>query len=476
MRKILFKILPLVLVVVMFSGCDKLEDFGGTNKNPGTTPNPITAALLTQTLSGIGAYSVVMAPGLYCQYYSETQYTEVSLYNTQNASSTAIYSGRLMDCQNIINQNTDEATKYAAIESGSNANQIAIARILKAYIYWYVTDLWGDVPYTDALKGTPEVTYDTQESIYKSLITELTEAVAQMDNGLPIKGDIVYDGNMTKWKKFANSLRVLMSMRLTKKYPGAAEYAATELKAALAEPAGVIEANADNFALTYIGNNYKHPWYNVYDGRKDYGESNTMVTIMTGDARQTKFGTSAVGVPYGRKRDYMTVWTENNTNWAYVLNAALRTATSSLTIIGAANVWLARAEAAQRGWTTETAQTAYQNGIDASFAQWGVALPGAITLTAGSELVDIQTEQYKAFYPNGWQGWSNWRRTSTTANLAGVPALTPAPDALNGGVIPRRYMYGTNELNLTTEACNAAIANLPGGQNTNLAKIWWDQD
>lgn len=470
MRKSLFKILPIILAVVMFSNCSKLEDFGGTNINPGTTKEPVTAALLTATLSGIGAYSAVMAQGLYCQYYSETQYTEVSLYNTNNTSSTAIYSGRLMDLQNIINQNTNPATMPAAIESGSHANQIAIARILKAYIFWYVTDTWGDVPYFDALKGTPNVSYDTQEVIYKDLLKELTEAVAQIDNGLPIKGDIVYNGDMSKWKKFANSLRVLMALRLTKKYPLASEYAALELKAALADPAGVIETNADNFQLAYVGSNYKHPWYNVYDGRKDYGQSAFMVSVMTGDARQAKFGTSTVGVPYGRKRDFMTVWTEANTNWSYVLHADNRTEKSTLVIVGAANVWLARAEAAApgRAWTTENAQTAYQNGIDASFEQWDAGVAPAKTLTVGSELVDIQTQQYIAFYPSGWQGWSNWRRTD-------VPTLTPAPDALNDGTIHRRYMYGTNELNLTKEACLEAISRLPGGVNTNKTRIWWDQ-
>ncbi len=475
MRKILFKILPILIVVVMFSNCSKLEDFGSTNQNPGTTPTPVTSALLTQTLAGIGNLSVVMAQGLYCQYYSETQYTEVSLYNTQNASSTAIYSGRLMDLQNIINQNTDLATKATATESGSNADQIAIARILKAYIYWYVTDTWGDVPYSDALKGTPFVTYDRQDSIYPHLITELTLAVAQFDNGLPIKGDIVYGGDTGKWKKFANSLRALMALRLTKKTGATLTYAQTEFAAAIADPAGVIESNADNFALTYIGNNYKHPWYNVYDGRKDYGESNTMVSVMSGDNRQSMFGTSNVGVPYGRLRDYMTVWTEANPNWSYVLKASLRDGASSLVMIGAANVFAARAEAAQLGWTAEVAQTMYQNGIDASFTQWGLAAPGPKTLTVGQEILDIHLEQYKAFYPNGWQGWANWRRTSTNATPAGVPALTPAVDGLTSA-IHRRYMYGTNELTLTKEACAVAISRLPGGQNTNSARVWWDQE
>ena len=151
------------------------------------------------------------------------------------------YAGDLYDLQNIIIKNTDDDTKPQQLLNGANENQIAIARILKAYIYWKITDRWGDIPYTDALKGDPNVTFDTQETIYKALITEMTEAVAQFTaGGAAIKGDIIYGGDIAKWKKFANSCRMLMALRLSKVYPGAAEYAATEFKAALASPAGSI--------------------------------------------------------------------------------------------------------------------------------------------------------------------------------------------------------------------------------------------
>ena len=83
-----------------------------------------------------------------------------------------------------------------------------------------ITDRWGDIPYSDALKGDPNVTFDTQEVIYKDLIKELTEAVAQFTTGgAAVKGDIIYGGDIAKWKKFANSCRMLMALRLSKVYP-----------------------------------------------------------------------------------------------------------------------------------------------------------------------------------------------------------------------------------------------------------------
>lgn len=482
-----------MLAVVFVAGCSELSDFEDTNVNPGVTNEPNTAALLTNVLSGIGGYADIRNAALYCQYFSETQYPDVSQYSSNLASPMANYSGLLYDLQNIIITNTDEKTKATAALNGANENQIAIARILKAYIFWVLTDRWGDIPYTEALKGNPNVAYDTQESIYKDLIKELTEAVAQFTSGAPIKGDIVYNGNTAQWQKLANSIRMLMALRLSKRYPGASEYAATEFKAALADPAGHISSNADNFVLNYPGGNFRNPYYNMYDGRKDYAESATMTSTLgslTGDSRITVYGglqnggTSSLGVPYGYKRETVTAWTNANPNYAFVLNATYRQQTSPLYIVKASSVLLARAEAADRGWTSETAntETLYQSGITASFTQWGLAAPDAayfagpnVDLTAafgtGANIAKIALQQWVAYYPDGVQGWSNWRRT-------GVPALLPAPDATNDPKeIPRRVMYGTADYSLTKAGVEAAVARIePAGVGDKMnGRVWWDK-
>lgn len=488
MKKTIY-ILTLALAVVLIFSCKKLEDFGGTNTNPAATNNPITSALLTNTLSGMGG--TWAGPSLYCQYFSETQYPDFSCYSTNSASPMGNYSGALYDLQNIIINNTNEATKAAAALNGANENQIAIARILKAYIFWTITDRWGNVPYTDALKGDPNVTFDTQEVIYKNLLKELTEAVAQFSTGgAPIKGDIAYNGDVTKWKKLANSLRMLMALRLSKQYPTASDYAATQFKSALADAVGSIATNADNFTLNYPGGNFKNPFYNMYDGRKDYGESATMTTLLgtlANDARQAVFGAtvtgaaSNLGVPYGRARTYIDPWCGANPTYCYVFAPSYRQATSPLYIVKASSVLLARAEAADRGWTSETANTGtlYQSGITASFTQWGLAAPAASYFTTagialpsafgtGANLQQIATQQYVAYFPDGLQGWSNWRRTN-------IPALLPAPDATNTPkVIPRRYMYGTTDYSLAKAGTEAAVALMSNGDKMD-SKVWWDK-
>ncbi|MCX6325997.1 MAG: SusD/RagB family nutrient-binding outer membrane lipoprotein [Bacteroidia bacterium] len=505
MKKSFYKIGTLALAIALITlSCSKLEDFGTTNDNPAVTANPITSALLTNVLAGVRTGNTVTVPGigdfaghvisaLYCQYFSETQYPDVSQYSANTASPMAIYSGPLYDLQNIIINNTDAATKVTAALNGANANQIAIARILKAYIFWTITDRWGDVPYSQALKGNFNVAFDAQESIYKDLIKELTEAVAQFESGAAIKGDIAYGGDIAKWKKLANSMRMLMALRLSKKYPGATAYAATEFKAALTDPAGSIATNADNFKLTYPGGYFKNAFYAMYDGRKDYGESETMTTLLGSlsfDTRQSVFGAtltgaaSTKGVPYGRSKTSSTGWigldtwmqAAANTDWCYVFAPAYRAQTSPIFIVKAASVLLARAEAADKGWTTEVTATLYTNGINASYEQWGLALPAAAYFTnvnvalgaAGTNLQKIATQQYVAYYPDGIQGWANWRRT-------GYPALAPAPDAVNDPkVIPRRFMYGTADYTLAKVGVEAAAALLTGGDKMD-SKIWWDQ-
>src|SRR5206468_5127000 len=130
-------------------------------------------------------------------------------YQTPSINWDGAYAGRLEDLQNIINYNTSNPGK--AYGSGDNANQIAIARILKAYNYWMLTDCYGDLPYFDALKGNGIIKYDAQSAIYPDLIKELKEAVAQFITPTVIlKGDILFGGDISKWKKFANSLRLLI--------------------------------------------------------------------------------------------------------------------------------------------------------------------------------------------------------------------------------------------------------------------------
>lgn len=475
-------VLPLALGLI-FTSCKRYSsDFGDTNVNPGVTGSPLFNALLTNSLVATPGYASQTRGGLYCQYFSETQYPDVSQYSIPQLNFEGNYSGVLNDLQNIIN-------------NGPNDNMKGVARILKAYIFSTITDSWGDVPYSQALSGNGTPAFDRQSDIYNGMLNELTAAVNQLGGTGAITGDIVYGGNVAKWQKFGNSLRLRLAIQLSKKYPSAGQYAATQFNAALTHPAGIISSNADNFTVVYPGGNFSSPWWGLYNGRRDFGEIEPMTNLMgsLGDGRQSAFGgktedqstsnpdwnqSSALGVPYGRARAFVDPWTSANPTWARILRGDLRTQTGSVVVLSAAETFLHRAEAADRGWTAESMTSMYQQGINASFAQWGLAAPAAGYFTqtgvnlanpagTAANIRNIAIQQYIAGYPDGLRGWNIWRRT-------GFPVLTPAPDATNTSrQIPQRYTYGQTSYGSNTANVTAAASAI-GGDNQDT-KVWWAQ-
>lgn len=467
MKKIHKLVLSAFLIGSLVS-CEKMGEFGDTNDNPAAVTNPVIGALLTNVQSGIAgtSYASDTRGGLYAQYFSETQYTDVSVYATPELAFTGYYSGSLMDLQNIINS-----------EESNNMTQIAT--ILQQYIFWHMTNLWGDIPYSEALQGADALQpkYDTQEDIYKGIFAKLGTVVNSFDNS-QITGDIIFGGDVEAWKRTANSLKVMAAIQLSKKVPSASGFAATAFKEALAASGGVITSNADNFQVNYPGGSFQSPVFSRYLTRQDYAESEPMVDLLVslGDERQSKFGSSNVGVPYGVARLDAEQFTSANPDWALILADDVRVDNSTVVIIGAAHVAFARAEAANLGWTSDNAETQYLNGISLSHEQWDVTMdPGyvlqsdvALGSDAAANYDKIALQNYIAHYPNGAMGWNIWRKT-------GVPTLTPAPAATNSSKeIPRRYVYNQAEFSSNGVHVEEAIGRIPGGNNQD-ARVWWDQ-
>lgn len=484
MKNITKKLIYGLMAAVMLTACDP-SDFGDLNVNPNATKTPVTSALLTNVLSGIYSNtSFYTERCLYAQYLSNSQYPEGSQYQTITADFSGYYSGSGYDLQNIININSDEATKSLVLANGSNNNQIAVAKILKVALFSVVTDTWGDVPYSESMKKLPTPKYDTQQAIYQAFFKELKEAVAQFDNGKAVTGDILFAGNAAKWKKYANSLRMILALRLSKVDPatGKAEFAA-----ALTDPAGHVATNADNVVYAFLDNNdFRNPWQATWDGRDDFGVSDVFIKALQdrSDPRIVPFAdkTAAgtyVGIPYGLRRDLLIQWTNKNPQYSRPSVAKFRTKNAPGYIITAAQMLLTRAEAAQIGWTTEDASKLYNDAIKASWEQWGVYDAATYTKyisdpandlksTTGKALEKIGSQKWIALYPNGQEAWSEWRRT-------GYPALTPTPYAVNvSKQIPRRYGYPASEATLNKASNAEAVARIQGG-DTHDGRVWWDK-
>lgn len=469
---------PLILLFagIIFAGCNP-TDFGTTNVNPNGAVAPPTSALLTNVESGLGGVPANTNQGFYVQYYTEEQYPGNCLYLLTNVSWDGFYAGSLEDLQNIINICTTNPTY--AVNWGNPVDQIQIARILKAYTFSILTNRYGDIPYSKALTGSVLIPYDKQSAIYTDLFKELTSAVASFQGtGAAIKGDVIYNGNIAQWKKFANSLRLVLAMQLSKVDPATGK---TQFMAALADPAGYITSNADNFTITYV-NGFANPYYQLASASqfaitKTIADSlNKYVdprTIVYGQA----VGGKVKGEPYGLNRGNSLTWLTANPDFSQAFDVSWKGIASPIVILPAAFIDLIRAEAAldPNYATGENAFTLYQKGITDSWAQWGAtgSLGTYLTnlgITTAATKAQVQFQLWLSLYGTTQFAWDEWRRT-------GVPALTPAPDAVNlTKTIPRRYAYPTTEPNVNSDAYSAAVAAFPyGGADTHDNKVWWDK-
>jgi Starch-binding associating with outer membrane len=480
MKKIsIYKSVALAAVLAITSTACDPGDFGNMNVNPNSPSTPNTAGFLTGALRNVGAMTTDMVPALYTQQFGDVTYIEESRYKTINFNYNGFYTGPLNAYQNIIELNTNADTKTTAAANGSNNNQIAVARIAKAYTFLWITDRWGDVPYTEALKGKADFApaFDSQQAIYTDLFKELKEAQAQFDGGKTVVGDILFGGNATRWKKFANSLRMIMALRLSKVDPakGKAEFAA-----AMAD--GALASNADNVTYKYLAEaNNEHPLYNNYitGNRKDFAVSDVMINYLlkTNDPRISAMADKNqnlkyAGVPYGifpgasKAQDVSLAAT------------SMRLQNSPANVLTYAQVLFSQAEAAKLGWISGDAKALYESAITASMQQWlgAAATPEAIAdflkqdgiaYNDATALEQIATQKWVALFYQGNEAWAEWRRT-------GYPALTPPAKPLNtSGQIPRRMAYVVTEGTLNKVNYEAVVAKQ--GADTQETRMWWDK-
>jgi len=378
-----------------------------------------------------------------------------------------------MDLETVLTSTLDA-------NEGPVANQVAVAKMLKAYFFWFLTDRFGDIPYSQALKGKANFTpkYDKQQDIYNSLFALLDEANAAIVSG-NIKNDILYNGDMTKWKKFGNTVHLLMALRLSKVDPvkGAAEF-----NKALA--AGIMTSNADNFAYPHLADpNNENFWYTQMNrmGRLWYAVSKPLVDYMNlaADPRLPVYANknaagNYVGLDYGLPGSTTVVI--NNYS---LLGDKLRQQNSPVYLVTYAEALFARAEAAKLGWIPGgdvEAKSNYEAGIQNSVLQWTGSTSGVAAMLAKPEVAydpanaikQIATQKWVHLFLHGYEAWAEWRRT-------GYPALVAAPGA-NGDKIPRREGYPLQERSNNTANYNAAVAAFPyGGADDLNARVWWDK-
>jgi hypothetical protein len=470
--------------IVMFAAC-KPSDFDDVNTSPYALSKVSTRSLLTNTLQQLPATAFGFGSAtFYVQYLSEGPYPGAQWYSGTEFDFNPTYYNQLFNLKAIIDFNSGKEVPGVSLSSDPNAdgalvNQVAVARILKAYFFWTMTDRWGDIPYSKALQGIENIApaYDKQEDIYTDLFKEMTEAQASIQVNQPgVGGDVLFHGDMAKWKVFANTARMMMALRLKKNKPAVGK---TEFNAAIA--AGVIASSADDIRYNYLSgdpNNY-NPFYTNYLTRNDYAISKTVTDYMApkGDPRlkvyaETLPNGTIVGLPYG------TSAAPSIPNAYSKVGDFFRGPGSPALIFSRAQVLFSMAEMARPdvAWLPGgDAQAAiyYADAIKASFETYGVYTAGAYAtyMTQPGVVYDptiglqqIMTQKWVHLYLNGFESWTDWRRT-------GFPTLTPASAAVQSGGIPVRHRYISTENTVNKTNYQAAVALLGG--DTNYTKIWW---
>jgi hypothetical protein len=375
--------------------------------------------------------------------------------------------------------------------------------------------LFGDVPYSKAWKGAGEdggilsPEYDTQESIYRDIIAKLDEANTLLDaDGLPIAGDILFGNDIDKWKKFANSLRLRLLLRMSARDAG---FVTTEMSKMIAAPATypIFEDNSDNAGLVYLGaapNN--NPINENRKSRDDHRVSKNFIDMMVttyGDYRIMVFADPStgnddfVGIPNGLTSADAAAYAGNGLANTSKIGSYMAAATTPGMLMSYAELEFILAEAALKGYIpggAAAAQAHYEAGIEGSFEQFreplqaifdehsgdaygGLAIgdgytvddemdwviTGAAPWNTANGLKLIAEQKYIAMFDQGLQAWFEWRRT-------GFPVLTPAVSGQNGGKIPVRVPYPQIEATRNGSNLSAAIGR-QGADDLNT-RVWWD--
>ncbi len=513
MMKIILKYcLTLVMLLLAFASCD--DGFEELNVNP-TQANDLdpgfqftyvqlqTSGERYENWRAVLIYSSTMIQHLAALpgYWSGDKY----LYNAGYASSLwdRAYGNQVKDITDLYNRLQGDPDMV---------NLFAAVRIWRAVIFQRLTDLYGDLPYSEAGKGFIEgivaPKYDSQEFIYMDMLNEISEAVSSFDPNKPTFGDadLIYSGDVDKWKKFGNSLMLRLGMRLSEVNPSEAESWVSK-----AISGGVMSDLSETAFIPHsdgpsgINNNGIGDVF-VADGNQHL--SRTFVEWMRerGDPRLQIFssvpaGTEPLGLPNGF--DAQTVLGEPVENgWVPLdaegavdfsmisdVNPVLVTRASPMMFQSYAEVELLLAEAALRGWGGGDAATHYQNGIRAAMKQWGEFYDPSTTiedaaidayLTANpfndAEGMRLVGEQYwAATFLNEYEAYANFRRT-------GFPELIPvqyeAALPITGGQIPKRLVYPQSEAGVNAVNLDAAITNqgLPSEFAMMLnVPVWWDK-
>lgn len=471
----------LVLILITFS-CT--EDFNTINDNPNAPQEVSPEFLLTNViLEQIDEHTYnqgLRFNNYLAQFNADVEFERIDRYELgSNSRYWNMIFGLLADLESM-----KELPGYNEAYDG-------VAEIYKVYLFSQLTDMWGDVPYSEAvqfdeLNFTP--VYDAQEDIYLNpdhgLLARLEAAVFQLENtNETISGDIMFNNELNQWVLFANSLQVRFRLRISNRFTDF-----TKLQE-LADGGQLMQSNADNAVVPYLSaapNQF--PLFNaatgIYQGLKmsktvelqlKEWEDPRLDVFFKPTSKSVQEGTPEFrGLQNGLSTQSIS---ENgiDLNDLSLVSDRFRSMPNGVDaqIMLYSEVQFALAEAVERNFISGDANEYYQNAIEAHFDYYGAVVPDdyftreAVALNGSTQdnLEKILTQKWLSLFMIGHEAWFNIRRTS-------IPALVPGPDNFNDNRYPVRYLYPESEQAVNKENYDAAVENI-GGDNIN-SKNWWE--
>lgn len=451
----------LVIFALLFTGCDKWIDTD-INIDP-DSPVDVPMDLIIPSIQAnmgydLGGNTVVRTTNIWMQYFDgvERQSYAEAIYTLTPADVNnlwnSLYATEMMDVVTLINKAGEQNSPHYA----------GVGKVCLANLLGVTSDLYGDIPYTEAFKAQESLdnlqpNFDSQQDIYATIQTLLTEAIADLaatENDIALSGDMIYGNDLTLWTKAAYALKARYALNLSKKNGNAAY---TE---ALGYLANGFESGDEDFQFAFgTTESEASPLYQFMSQRGDIRMGATLVDALkaTGDPRLPFYA-----APDG-SGDYVGSAPGSENTLASNPGDYIAGISASSVFISYAEQKFMEAECEMKAGSADNALAAYKAAVEASL----IRVTGATDTTWMDANINVETsatinlekimfQKYLAQFGT-LQAYNDWRRV-------GIPSLNPSEGAT--GQIPRRFPYPQEEQTYN--------ANCPSGVTIN-DRVWWDE-
>ena len=486
----------LIAIVITMSSCQK--ELTDINVNPNNLESP-DITTLTRNIMVSEFWNNTDQAWLYGNGMSQLMVYSQSYYNQ-------LYGTRFLPINNASYWSTnyanarDAATVVTQSKKAKNIGNQAVGLALESYAFLQLTELWGDIPYLQALEGysgTYLAPYDNQQTVYTASVNGILARLKTADSLLAaspsvVAGDVLYGGSAVSWRKFINSLRLRTLLRISAK-----QDVSTQMQAIVTD--GTIFQKASESATLALPN--ANPWYfpsygdragdfspkfmgsllyQFYVNTQDQDRLKLLwAPSVTGAANSTFSFSNYGGMPL--VADATTAQVNSASNFVSTLSSTNTTYTvknvTNARIITYAEVQFILAEAALKGYVpggAAQAATYYTNGILGAYAEFGLPTADATVYAAANPLDSdpatalnqIIMQKWALNLNNGYEGWIEQRRT-------GIPTFDVGANSQNGGLVPNKFLYPSDEEFINATNYLKEVQTYPSGKDDANYRAWW---